>query len=71
MTGLVWDTGCRDVLEELSDKRNKIVHENIHINLSADELTNLSDGLERSLILLGKKIKELNVIVIDDGGFLD
>lgn len=71
MTGLKWESDYREVLKDLSDKRNKIVHENMHVKLSAYELEYLYNGLEKSLILLGKKLREMNIVVKDNGGFLD
>lgn len=58
-------------IERFICKRNKIVHENMHVKLSAYELEYLYNGLEKSLILLGKKLREMNIVVKDNGGFLD
>ena len=61
---------CSEAIKAITLNRNKIVHENTHLDISIAELHSLSDGLEKFLELLAKNVKEMDIMVKDGAGIL-
>lgn len=59
-----------ELLDELMDKRNNIVHEGKNYVIEIDELEGYLDILEKMLFSFGRGMKMIGIDVIDSGGFL-
>lgn len=64
------DTDVLDVLDDLMDKRNRIVHENYVYELEIDELEEFYNAIDNLLKVLSLGLKSENIDVIDPGRLL-
>lgn len=60
-----------DILDDLMDKRNNIVHEGRIYELSLDELEMYYETIDSLLKTFALALKNIDISIIDDGGLLD
>lgn len=69
--GIALSDECKNTLKDLYEKRNKIVHENIHMDISETELEFFANQVEECVRILALKLKNRGIRVRDTGLLLE